>query len=320
MVPDAHDKTKSHPPIMFTTDLALKFDPEYAAVSKRFLDNPKEFELAFAKAWFKLTHRDMGPRARYIGSEVPQEALIWQDPIPTANYKLIGPADITALKVKILGSGLTSGELVRTAWASAASFRGTDKRGGANGARIRLAPEKDWPVNDPAEVAKVVAQLETLQKEFNKRPDGVKVSLADQIVLGGSAAIEKAAKAGGFELTVPFKPGREPVGHVDEVAEECCVGGNLRRGRSGEWCAEVDCQAGRFGVRVALRAPRGRRGLRGGRREAEVRARLRPGMGEGDDARPVRRDSVSGLGCRESFAGGRTVRGNLRVPRIAGVG
>jgi catalase-peroxidase len=218
MVPDAHDKTKSHAPIMFTTDLALKFDPEYAKVSKRFLDNPKEFELAFAKAWFKLTHRDMGPRARYIGSEVPQEALIWQDPIPAASYKRIGPADIKALKVKILGSGLTAGELIRTAWASAASFRGTDKRGGANGARIRLAPEKDWTVNDPAEVAKVVAQLETIQKDFNKRADGVKVSLADLIVLGGSAAIEKAAKAGGFDVTVPFTPGR-----TDATQEETDV-------------------------------------------------------------------------------------------------
>ena len=207
-VPDAHDKTKSHPPIMFTTDIALKVDPSYAKVTKRFLDNPKEFELAFAKAWFKLTHRDMGPRPRYLGSEVPQDALSWQDPIPAVNHKLVGDADIKALKKKILASGLTSGELVRTAWASAASFRGTDKRGGANGARIRLAPEKDWAVNNPAESAKVVAKLDEIQKDFNKRADGIKVSLADLVVLGGSAAVEQAAKAGGFDVTVPFTPGR----------------------------------------------------------------------------------------------------------------
>ena len=168
-VPDAHDKSKSHPPIMFTTDLALKTDAEYAKVTKKFLDNPKDFELAFAKAWFKLTHRDMGPRARYVGAEVPKEELIWQDPIPAVTFKLVGAGDVTALKTKIKGSGLTSGELIRTAWASAASFRGTDKRGGANGARIRLAPEKDWAANAPAESAKVVGKLEELQKDFNKR-------------------------------------------------------------------------------------------------------------------------------------------------------
>ena len=218
MVPDAHDKTKSHPPVMFTTDLALRFDPEYAKVTKRFLDNPKEFELAFAKAWFKLTHRDMGPRARYLGREVPQEALIWQDPIPAVSHKQIGDADVKALKAKILASGLSSGELIRTAWASAASFRGTDKRGGANGARIRLAPEKDWAVNGPEDTAKVVKALEDIQKEFNKRADGIKVSLADLIVLGGSAAVEKAAKAGGFDLTVPFKAGR-----ADATQEETDV-------------------------------------------------------------------------------------------------
>ena len=207
-VPDAHDKTKSHAPIMFTTDLALKFDPSYAKITTRFLENPKEFELAFSKAWFKLTHRDMGPRPRYLGSEVPQEQLPWQDPIPAVNHKLVGDADVKALKTKILASGLTSGELIRTAWASAASFRGTDKRGGANGARIRLAPEKDWAVNNPEESAKVVSKLDGIQKDFNKRADGVKVSLADLVVLGGSAALEQAAKAGGFEVKVPFTPGR----------------------------------------------------------------------------------------------------------------
>jgi len=207
-VPDAHDKTKTHPPVMFTTDLALRFDPAYAKITKRFLDNPKEFEVAFAKAWFKLTHRDMGPRPRYLGSEVPAEALIWQDPVPAVNHKLASAEDVKALKKKILGAGLTSGELIRTAWASAASFRGTDKRGGANGARIRLAPQKDWAVNNPSEAAKVVGKLEEIQKEFNKRGDGVKISIADLVVLGGSAAVEQAAKAGGVEVTVPFAPGR----------------------------------------------------------------------------------------------------------------
>ncbi len=207
-VPDAHDSTKRHAPIMFTTDIALKTDPNYAKVTKRFLDNPKEFELAFAKAWFKLTHRDMGPRSRYLGSEVPQEALSWQDPIPAVGPKVVGDGDIKALKKKILGSGLTGAELVRTAWASAASFRGTDKRGGANGGRIRLAPEKDWAVNDPEESAKVTGKLEEIQKDFNKRADGIKVSLADLIVLGGSAAVEQAAKSGGFDVPVAFTPGR----------------------------------------------------------------------------------------------------------------
>ncbi len=208
LVPDAHDPKLTHAPIMFTTDLALKFDPEYQKVTKRFLANPKEFELAFAKAWFKLTHRDMGPRARYLGAEVPQDALPWQDPIPAVNHKLVGDADIKDLKKKILASGLTGGELVRAAWASAASYRGTDKRGGANGARIRLAPEKDWAVNNPEEVAKVLPRLEAIQKDFNKRADGIKVSLADLVVLGGSAAVEQSAKAGGFDVAVPFTPGR----------------------------------------------------------------------------------------------------------------
>jgi catalase-peroxidase len=208
-VPDAHDPTQRHAPIMFTTDLALKADPEYQKISKRFLDNPQEFEFAFAKAWFKLTHRDMGPRARYLGSEVPKEALIWQDPIPAVNHKLIGEAEIENLKKKILTSGLTVSELVRTAWASAASFRGTDKRGGANGARIRLSPEMDWPVNNPGELAKVLKKLEDIQSDFNKtQKDGKKVSLADLIVLGGSAAVEQAANSAGYNVKVPFKPGR----------------------------------------------------------------------------------------------------------------
>ncbi len=209
MVPDAHDPNKRHSPIMFTTDLALRFDPDYQKISKRFLENPKEFELAFAKAWFKLTHRDMGPRNRYIGKEVPKETLIWQDPIPAVNYKLIDGNDISNLKNKILKSGLTVSELVRTAWASAASFRGTDLRGGANGARVRLAPQKDWPVNNPEELAKVIAKLEKIQTDFNKAQAGnKKVSLADLIVLGGSAAIEQAAKSAGQNIKVPFTPGR----------------------------------------------------------------------------------------------------------------
>jgi catalase-peroxidase len=206
MVPDAHNKSLRHAPIMFTTDLAIKFDPSYQKIAKRFLDNPKEFELAFAKAWFKLTHRDMGPRVLYLGNEVPTEALIWQDPIPAVDHKLIDESDIVNLKKKILNSGLTSPELVRTAWASAASFRDTDKRGGANGARIRLAPAKDWAVNNPKELAKVLSRLEKIQNDFNKaQTNGKKVSLADLIVLGGVVAIEQAA---GSNVKVPFTPGR----------------------------------------------------------------------------------------------------------------
>ncbi|MDP3333603.1 MAG: catalase/peroxidase HPI [Methylococcaceae bacterium] len=209
LVPDAHDKDKRHAPIMLTTDLALKVDPSYEKIAKRFLDNPKEFELAFAKAWFKLTHRDLGPRTRYLGAEVPKDELIWQDPIPAVNHKLIDAKDTESLKNKILKSGLTVPELVRTAWASAASFRGTDLRGGANGARIRLAPEKDWPVNNPVELAKVLTQLESIQSDFNRaQSKGKKVSLADVIVLGGVAAVEQAAKTAGYSVKVPFTPGR----------------------------------------------------------------------------------------------------------------
>ena len=209
IVPDAQDPSKTHPLMMFTTDLALKVDPEYSKIAKRFHDDPEAFKLAFAKAWFKLTHRDMGPRSRYLGVEAPNEDLLWQDPAPAADYKQIDAADAAALKSKILGAGLTDSELVRTAWASAASFRSTDKRGGANGARIRLAPEKDWAVNDPAELTKVLAALDAIKDAFNKgRSDGKKVSLADLIVLGGNAAIEDAAKMAGFEVKVPFSPGR----------------------------------------------------------------------------------------------------------------
>ena len=209
LVPDAHDKDKRHAPIMLTTDIALKTDPDYEKIARRFLENPKEFELAFAKAWFKLTHRDMGPRTRYLGTEVPKDELIWQDPIPAVNHKLIDAKDTESLKNKILKSGLTVPELVRTAWASAASFRGTDLRGGANGARVRLAPQKDWPVNNPAELAKVLTQLEGIQNDFNRaQSKGKKVSLADLIVLGGVTAVEQAAKTGGYPVKVPFTPGR----------------------------------------------------------------------------------------------------------------
>jgi catalase-peroxidase len=203
-VPDAHDPSVKHAPIMFTTDLALKVDPAYNKIAKSFAEDPTKFQLAFAKAWFKLTHRDMGPRVRYLGSEVPKEALLWQDPVP-AGHKL-SAAEIATLKGKILHSGLTTPQLVRTAWASAASFRGTDRRGGANGARIALAPEKNWAVNDPAELAQVLAKLETVQKQFNR--GGVKVSLADVIVLGGTAAVEQAAKNAGVSVKVPFSSGR----------------------------------------------------------------------------------------------------------------
>jgi len=209
MVPDAHIKGKFHAPIMFTTDLALKVDPGFKKIAKRFQKHPEAFENAFAKAWFKLTHRDMGPRARYIGADVPDVSLVWQDPIPKVDYKLIDAGDIKKLKKKILKSGLTVPELVRTAWASASTFRGSDMRGGANGARIALEPQKNWAVNNPAELKKALRILKKAQKAFNRsQRDGTKVSLADLIVLGGAAAIEKAAKGAGYRVEVPFRPGR----------------------------------------------------------------------------------------------------------------
>ena len=209
LVPDAHDPTVRHAPIMFTTDLALKVDPSYQKISKRFHDHPEDFKLAFAKAWFKLTHRDMGPRSRYLGPEIPNEDLIWQDPLPALNHPVIDAGDVAQLKTKILASGLSQPELVRTAWASASTFRGTDMRGGANGARIRLAPQKDWAINNPAELAKVLQRLQGIQTDFNRSHAGGKqVSLADLIVLGGSAAIEQAAKKAQFDIQVPFTPGR----------------------------------------------------------------------------------------------------------------
>jgi len=208
-IPDAHDPSKRHAPMMLTTDLSLRFDPAYEKISRRFYEHPDQFADAFARAWFKLTHRDMGPIVRYLGPLVPKEPLPWQDPIPAVNHKLIGEKDVAALKATILASGLSVSQLVSTAWASASTFRGSDKRGGANGARIRLAPQKDWEVNQPAELAKVLNRLEAIQKAFNASASGgKKVSLADLIVLGGDAAIEKAAKDGGHEVKIPFTPGR----------------------------------------------------------------------------------------------------------------
>jgi catalase-peroxidase len=208
-VPDAHNPSKKHAPMMLTTDLALRFDPNYGPISKRFHENPDQFADAFARAWFKLTHRDMGPISRYLGTDVPQEILIWQDPVPAVDHTLIDANDINALKQNIIASGLTISELVSTAWASASTFRGSDKRGGANGARIRLAPQKYWAVNNPVQLAKVLDSLEQIQKTFNDaQSNGKKVSLADLIVLGGCAAIEKAAKNAGHDISVPFTPGR----------------------------------------------------------------------------------------------------------------
>jgi len=211
-VPDAHDSSKHHAPTMLTTDLSLRFDPIYGPISKRFYEHPQEFADAFAKAWFKLTHRDMGPIPRYLGPLVPKEPLLWQDPVPAVDHKLIDETDIAALKAKILASGLSISDLVSTAWASASSFRGSDKRGGANGARIRLAPQKDWEVNQPAVLAKVLPKLEAIQKDFNSAQTngnkGKKISLADLIVLAGNAAVEEAAKKGGHNVKIPFSPGR----------------------------------------------------------------------------------------------------------------
>ena len=215
-VPDPHDADRTHAPVMLTTDLALRMDPVYEPISRRFHEDPAAFADAFARAWFKLTHRDMGPRARYLGNDVPAEALIWQDPVPAVDHPLVGDAEIADLKTRLLASGLSTGRLVATAWASAASFRGTDMRGGANGARIRLAPQKDWAVNEPDELAKALGTLEGIQTAFNDEQSGaMQISLADLIVLGGCAAIEQAAREGGRDVTVPFRPGR-----TDATAEQ----------------------------------------------------------------------------------------------------
>jgi catalase-peroxidase len=208
-IPDAHDPSRRHAPAMLTTDLALRFDPAYEKISRRFFENPDQFAEAFARAWFKLTHRDMGPRSRYLGPEVPAEELIWQDPVPAVDHELVDAADVAALKTKILASGLSISDLVSTAWASASTFRGSDKRGGANGARIRLAPQKDWEVNQPAQLETVLQTLEGIQQEFHRaQAGGKKVTLADLIVLGGCAGVEQAARNAGYDLSVPFTPGR----------------------------------------------------------------------------------------------------------------
>jgi catalase-peroxidase len=209
MIPDAHDPTQKHPPMMTTADLSLRFDPAYEKISRRFHQDPQEFADAFARAWFKLTHRDMGPRARYLGPEVPAEELIWQDPVPAVDHELVNEQDIAALKAMVLASGLSISQLAATAWASAATFRGSDMRGGANGARIRLAPQKDWEANEPAELAKVLKGLEAIQRAFSDSHAGSKkISLADLIVLAGCAAVEAAAKKAGHDIKVPFAPGR----------------------------------------------------------------------------------------------------------------
>nr|WP_240047353.1 catalase/peroxidase HPI [Hymenobacter nivis] len=213
MIPDAHDPNKSHQPFMLTSDIALREDPIYEKISRRFHENPEEFGDAFARAWYKLTHRDMGPRTRYVGADVPAEVLIWQDPLPAADYAPIDAQDINTLKDRLLACGLTGSQLIRTAWASASTFRGSDKRGGANGARIQLAPQKYWDANNPAELAKVLDVLTGIQKEFNGNAGGKQVSLADLIVLGGAAAIEQAAKEGGYDVQVPFNPGRTDATH-----------------------------------------------------------------------------------------------------------
>src|SRR6188472_4467574 len=224
-VPDAFDKSKKHVPTMLTTDLSLRMDPAYEKISRRFYENPDQFADAFAKAWFKLTHRDMGPLARYLGPEVPREPQIWQDPVPAVDHEVINDKDVAALKENILASGLTTSQLVETAWASASTFRGTDKRGGANGARIRLAPQKDWDVNNPPQLAKVLKTLEGIQKEFNDAQAGgkKKVSLADLIVLGGCAAVEKAAKDAGYDVKVPFTPGRTDASQEQTDVESFAV-------------------------------------------------------------------------------------------------
>ncbi|MFQ3585513.1 MAG: catalase/peroxidase HPI [Cyanobacteriota bacterium] len=223
-VPDAHDPNKRHAPIMTTADMAMRMDPVYEPIARRFLEHPEELELAFARAWFKLTHRDMGPRSRYLGPEVPAEEFLWQDPVPPVTHELIDEQDIAALKGKILASGLSVSQLVSTAWASASTFRGSDMRGGANGARIRLAPQKDWEVNQPAQLARVLQTLEGIQQEFNgSQSGGKRVSLADLIVLGGCAGVEQAAKKAGYDITVPFKPGRTDASQEQTDVESFAV-------------------------------------------------------------------------------------------------
>ena len=381
-IPDAHDAAKRHAPSMLTTDLSLRFDPAYEKISRRFFEHPDQFADAFARAWYKLTHRDMGPRARYLGPEVPAEELIWQDPVPAVDHKLIDEKDVAALKAKILASGLSISELVKTAWAAAASFRGSDKRGGANGARIRLAPQKDWEVNEPAELAKVLPKLEAIQKDFNgAQSGGKKVSLADLIVLGGNAAVEAAAKKAGYDVKVPFAPGRtdasqaqtdvesfevlepvadgfrnygktqpyasveeqlvdkaqlltltapemtvlvgglralnanygksphgvftEPSGDADQrllreparhghgVEGDVGRQGGVRRARPQDRQGEVDRHPRRPRLRLELAAAGPRRGLRPGRREEEVRRRLRGGVGQGDERGSLRPRLIS---------------------------
>ena len=218
LIPDAHNPSKKHPPMMTTADLSLRFDPIYEPISRKFHQDPDAFADAFARAWFKLTHRDMGPTSRYLGPEVPKETLIWQDPIPAVNHELVNDNDISTLKNQILNSGLTISELVKTSWAAASTFRGSDKRGGANGGRIRLSPQKDWEANEPELLNKVINKLEGIQSQFNSNNGAKKVSLADLIVLGGGAAIEQAAKNAGYEIVVPFTPGR-----MDALQEETDV-------------------------------------------------------------------------------------------------
>jgi catalase-peroxidase len=224
MIPDAHDPAKKHPPMMTTADLSLRFDPIYEPIARRFHKDPQAFADAFARAWFKLTHRDMGPRSRYLGPEVPSEVLIWQDPVPAADHSLIDAKDVAELKAKCLASGLSVAELVSTAWSSASTFRGSDKRGGANGARLRLAPQKDWEVNQPAQLAKVLATLDGIRTAFNAaQTGGKKVSMADLIVLGGCAAVEQAAKAAGHAIEVPFSPGRTDASQEQTDVESFAV-------------------------------------------------------------------------------------------------
>ena len=259
-VPDAHDPSKRHAPIMTTADLALRMDPVYEPISRRFHENPDEFADAFARAWFKLTHRDMGPRSRYLGSMVPAEELIWQDPIPAVDHELIDDDDIASLKAKILASGLSVSELVSTAWASASTFRGSDLRGGANGARIRLAPQKDWDVNQPDRLAKVIGVLEGIQAAFNDATaDGKHVSLADLILLGGCAGVEQAARNAGHDIAVPFAPGRTDASQeqtdVSSFAVLEPVADGFRNYHKAQCSAPAERLVGRPGALLTLTAP-----------------------------------------------------------------
>lgn len=324
-MPDAHDASKSHAPTMLTTDLSLRFDPAYERISRRFHEDPAAFADAFARAWFKLTHRDMGPVVRYLGPEVPSETLLWQDPLPEATYGLIGAAAVAALKEQVLASGLSVSQLVSTAWASASSFRGSDKRGGANGARIRLQPQAGWDANDPDQLATVLSTLESIKESFNTaRTDGTQVSLADLIVIAGAAAVEKAAKDAGFDVAVPFTPGRVDASQEQTDVESFAALEYLGRRRVPQLPRQGPPAAGRVPAdrpREPARPERpradrpGRRPPGAGRQPPAVAARRPHGQPRLADERLLRQPARPGYDLDGDVRGREHLRGPRRRDR-----